>query len=171
MVVPNLPATILPPFARWPLPLFIVPACIFNPISPPALSFSRWRGRICLLLHAGRCRSSLRRRAFLISFLHRRYRLHCGVDEFAAFCTLAAAVLCFAGVHFLFCFSAGAIVFTVAWTNLPPFARWPLPFFASPACIFILFLRRRYRLHGGVDEFAAFCPLAAAVLCFAGVHF
>ena len=125
-------------FARWPLPFFASPACIFYSVSPPALSSSRWRGRICRLLHAGCCRSLLRRRAFLILFLRRRYRFDGGVDEFAAFCTLAAAVSRLAGVHFLFCFSADMVVSTVAWTNLPPFARWPLLFLASPACIFNL---------------------------------
>ena len=122
------------PCARWPLLLLASPACIFNLVSPPALLSSRWRGRICRLLPAGCCRSLLRRRAFLISFLRRRYRFHGGGDEFVSFCPLAAAVLRLAGVHFLFCFSAGAIVFTVAWTNLLLFARWLLPFFASPAC-------------------------------------
>ena len=145
MVVPNLPATILPPFARWPLPLFIVPACIFNPISPPALSFSRWRGRICRLLHAGCCRSLLRRRAFFILFLRRRYRLHCGVDEFAAFCTLAASVLRLAGVHF----------YSVSPSALSS-SRWRgricrlLPAGCCRSLLrrrafLILFLRRRYR--------------------------
>ena len=194
-------------FARWLLPFFASPACIFNSVSPPARSPRRWRGGICRLMPAGRCRSLLRQRAFLILFLRRHDRFESAGGEFAAFCTLATAVPRLAGVHFSFCFSAGAIVFTVAWTNLPPFARWPLPFFASPACIFnlvsppawssrrwrrricrflhagccrsllrrraffILFLRRHGRFDGGVDEFAAFCTLAAAGLCFAGVHF
>ena len=69
-------------------------------------------------------------------------------------CTLVAAVLNHTGVHFLFCFSAGSVTSTVPAVNLPPFARWPLPFFASPAYIFY-----------------SVSPLAAAVLCFAGVHF
>ncbi|MFQ9800596.1 MAG: hypothetical protein ACLR23_18615 [Clostridia bacterium] len=104
------------------------------------------------------------------------------MDKFVAFCTLAAAVLRLAGVHFLFCFSAGSGHLDGAGGELPPFARWPLPFFASPAYIFILFLRwllpffaspacifnlvfrRRYRFDGGGEEFVSFCTLAAAVL-------
>ena len=113
-----------------------LPACIFHPVSPPTWSFRRCRGGICLLLHAGRYRSSPCRRAFLILFLRRRDCFDDSGEEFASFCTLAAAVLRFAGVHFLFCFSAGMVVSTVAWRNLPPFARWSLPFFALPACIF-----------------------------------
>ena len=212
-------------FARWPLLFLASPACIFYSVSPPTWSFRRWRGQICRILHAGRCRSSPRRRAFFILFLRRLGHLDGAGGEFAAFCPLAAAVLRLAGVHFLFCFSAGccrsllrrraflisfsagAIVLTVAGRNLSPFARWPLPFFASPACIFnlvsppawssrrwrgricrflhagccrsllrrraflISFLRRRYRFDGGGEEFVSFCTLAAAVLCFAGVHF
>ena len=100
MVVSTVTWRNLSPCARWPLLLLASPACIFNLVSPPALSSSRWRGRICCFLPAGRFRSSPRRRAFFILFLRRRYRLHGGVDEFAAFCTLAAAVLRLAGVHF-----------------------------------------------------------------------
>ena len=85
---------------------------------------------------AGRCRCSPRRRAFLIPFLRRHDRFDCDGREFAAFCPLAPTVLHRAGVHFLFCFSAGAIVSTVTAGNLPPFARWPLLFFIVPACIF-----------------------------------
>ena len=126
----------MPPFARWPLPFFALPACIFHSISPPAWLFRRCRRGICLLLHAGRCRSSPRRRAFFILFLRRTGRLDAAGGDFASFCTLAATVLRLAGVHFLFYFSAGMVVSTVARRNLSPFARWPLPFFASPAGIF-----------------------------------
>ena len=53
-------------------------------------------------------------------------------------CPLVAAVFRLAGVHFSFCISAGMVVSAVPAGNLPPCARWPLPFFASPACIFHL---------------------------------
>ena len=51
-------------------------------------------------------------------------------------CPLVAAVFRLAGVHFSFCISAGMVVSAVPAGNLPPCARWSLPFFASPACIF-----------------------------------
>ena len=136
MVVSTVAARNLSPFARWPLPFFASPACIFYSISPPAWLFRRWRRGICLLLPAGRCRSSLCRRAFFILFLRRHGRFDDGGEEFASFCPLAAVVARLAGVHFSFYFSAGMIVLTMAVRNLPPFARWPLAFFASPACIF-----------------------------------
>ena len=120
---------------------------------------------------AVRCCCTLRRRAFLILFLRRRDRFEGGVEEFAAVYPLAAAVLRLAGVHFSSCFSDGMVVSNLSVENLPPYARWPQSFFAMPACILILFHRRRDRFDGGVEEFAAVCPLAAAVLRFAGVHF
>ena len=67
---------------------------------------------------AGPCCSSPRRRAFLILFLRRRDRFEGGVEEFAAVCPLAAAVLRLAGVHISFCISAGLIVSPVAAGNL-----------------------------------------------------
>ena len=90
---------------------------------------------------------------------------------------------------------------------MPPCARWPLLFFASPACIshrefppacssrrlgrriclrvpagrcrssprrrafFIANPRRRNRLAVGDGEYVSVCPLVAAVLHLAGVHF
>ena len=108
----------------------------FNVVSPPAQSFWRWRGGICRRMPAGRCRSSLRRRAFLILFLRRHGRFESDGEEFVAVCPLVAAVLRLAGVHFERRFTAGGIVLKVAARNLSPCARWPLPFLASPACIF-----------------------------------
>ena len=72
----------------------------FNVVSPPAQSFWRWRGGICRRMPAGRCRSSPRRRAFLILFHRRHGRFDSDGEEFVAVCPLAAAVLRFAGVHF-----------------------------------------------------------------------
>ena len=126
----------MPPFYTLVSAFLPLPACIFHPVSPPAWLFRRWRGGICLRVHAGRCRSSPRRRAFFILFLRRTGRLDAAGGDFASFCTLAATVLRLAGVHFLFYFSGGMVVSTVARRNLSPFARWPLPFFASPAGIF-----------------------------------
>ena len=96
---------------------------------------ARRRG-VCLLLHAGLCLSSPRRRAFFILFLRWLVRFDDARWEFASFCTLAPVVLRLAGVHFSSHFSAGSGVSTLPAGNLPPFARWPLSFFASPACIF-----------------------------------
>ena len=136
MGVSTLPAGNLPPCARWPLPFFISPACIFHSVSPPACSFRRRPLGICLLLHASPCRSSPRRRAFFFPFLRRLGRFDPARWEFASFCTLAPVVLRLAGVHFSFCFPAGLFDSTLPAGNLPPFARWPLPFFILPACIF-----------------------------------
>ncbi|MBC8544520.1 hypothetical protein [Bianquea renquensis] len=85
---------------------------------------------------AGRSHSPSSRRAFFILYLRRHGRFDGDGEEFATLCPLAAVVLRHAGVHFLFCFLAGAIVLTMAARNLPPYARWPLSFFAMPACIF-----------------------------------
>ena len=68
---------------------------------------------------AGRSRSSPRRRAFFILFLLRLGRLDRDGRDFASMCPLAAAVLRLAGVHFECRFTAGMIVSTVAWRNLP----------------------------------------------------
>ena len=136
MVVSTVAWRNLSPCARWPLPFFASPACIFYSVSPPDRAPRRCRRGFCLLLHAGRYRSSLCRRAFLILFLRRHGRFDGGAEEFISFCTLAAAVLRLAGGHFLFYFSAGMVVSTVPARNLSPFARWPLPLLASPACIF-----------------------------------
>ena len=51
-------------------------------------------------------------------------------------CPLVAAALHLAGVHFSSRFPAGMVVSPLPAGNLPPCARWPLPFFISPACIF-----------------------------------
>ena len=71
-----------------------------------------------------------------MSFHRRHGRFEGGVEEFAAVCPLAAAVLRLAGVHFECRFTAGAIILKVEWRNLSPCARWPLPLLTSPACIF-----------------------------------
>ena len=76
---------------------------------------------------AGRYRSLPSRRAFFISFPRRHGRFAAAGGEFASVCPLAAAVLYLAGVHF---FTAGMIILTLAAGNLPPYARWSLPFFA-----------------------------------------
>ena len=124
------------PCARWSLAFFTLPACIFDPVSLPARSFRRWRRRICLRVPASRCRSSPRRRAFIILYLRRQDRFAAGDVELAFVCPLAAVVLRRAGVHFSFCISAGKIVSTVAAENMFPCARWSLAFFTLPACIF-----------------------------------
>ena len=88
-------------------------------------------------MHAGLCLSSSRWRAFFILFLR---QLGCFDDaggDFASVCTLASAFLHLAGVHFLSRFSSGVAVSTMPAGILPPFARWPLLFPASPACIFL----------------------------------
>ena len=137
LAVSTVTAGILPLCARWPSPFFASPACIFHSVSPPAWAFRRWWRGFCLLLHAGLCLSSSRRRAFFILFLR---QLGCFDDaggDFASVCTLASAFLHLTGVHFLFCFSAGLDVSTMPAGNLPLCARWPPPFLASPACIFL----------------------------------
>ena|GEM_PF-3824111 len=130
------PAWILPLCARWPLPFLASPACIFLPISPPAWASRICRRGFCLRLHAGLCCSPPHRRAFFILFLRQLGRFDCDGRDFASVCTLASAFLHLAGVHFLFCFSASLAVSTVTAGILPLCARWPLPFFISPACIF-----------------------------------
>ena len=85
---------------------------------------------------AGRCRSSPRRRAFFVLYLRRQDRFAGGGGEYVFVCPLAGGVLHLAGVHFSFCFSAGKIVSTVTAENMSSCARWPVAFFASPACIF-----------------------------------
>ena len=138
MIVLTMAARNLPPFARWPLAFFIIPAYIFNPVSPPTWSFRRCRRGICLLLPAGRYRSSPHRRAFLILFLRRIGRLDSAGGDFASFLHAGLCLSSFAGVHFSSRFSAGMVVSTVVAWNLSPCARWPLPLLASPACIFNL---------------------------------
>ena len=130
------PAWILPLCARWPLPFLASPACIFLPISPLAWASRICRRGFCLCLHAGPCCSPPRRRAFFFPFLLRLEHLDDAGGQFASVCTLASAFLRLTGVHFSFCFSASLGVSTLVAGILPPFARWPLPFLASPACIF-----------------------------------
>ena len=122
--------------ARWPVSFFATPACIYRSVSPPARSSRRWRRGISLRVPAGRCRSSPRRRAFIILFLRRQDRFDCDGVEYVSVCPLAAVVLRHAGVHFSFCFSAGKIVSKLAAWNMFPYARWPLSFLATPACIY-----------------------------------
>ena len=197
----------LPPFARWPLAFFASPACIFHSVSPPAWLFQRWRrgiclllpaGRcrssprrraffysvsppawlfrrwrrgICLLLHAGRCRCSPRRRAFFILFLRRRDRFDDGGEEFASFCPLAAAVLRFAGVHFLSRFSAGPGVSTLPAGILPPFYTLVSAFLRFAGVHFSSrFSAGMIVLTMAARNLSPFCPLAAVVLHLAGVQ-
>ena len=88
------------------------------------------------LVHAGLCRPSPHRRAFFISFLRQHDHLDADGGDFASLCTLTSALLRLTGVHFLSRFSVGMIISTLTAGILPPCVRWPLPFFASPACIF-----------------------------------
>ena len=118
------PAWILPLCARWPLPFFISPACIFLPISPLAWASRICRRGFCLRLHAGPCLSSPRRRAFFIMFLRQLGRLESAGRDFASVCTLAPAVYRLTGVHFSSRFSASLAVSTVIAGILPPCARW-----------------------------------------------
>ena len=136
MIVLALAAVNLPPCARWSLPLFAMPACIFHPISPPASLSRRWRRRIWHRVPAGHCRCSPHRRAFFVLYPRRHGRLRAGGGEFGTVCPLVAAVAHLAGVHFSFCIPAGMVVSPLAAENLAPCARWSLPLFASPACIF-----------------------------------
>ena len=106
-----------------------------------------------------------------MSFHRRHGRFDGDGEEFATVCPLAAGVARLAGVHFECRFTAVVIVLAVAWRNLSPYARWPQSFFALPACIFFSFHRRRNRFDGDGEEFVAVCPLVAAVLRLAGVHF
>ena len=143
----------------------------FHPISPPIRSFRRWRRRICLHLPAGRCRSTPSRRAFFIPFLRRLGHFDADGVEYATFCPLVPAVLHLAGVHF--------------HPISPPvrsFRRWRrriclhLPAgrcrsTPSRRAFFIPFLRRLGHFDADGVEYATFCPLAAAVLRQAGVHF
>ena len=132
-IVSKLAAWNMSPYARWPVSFLALPACIFRFVSPPARSPRRWRRGISLRVPAGRCRSSPRRRAFIILFLRRQDRFETGGREYASVCPLAAVVLHLAGVHFSMCLSAGKIVSTMPVGNLPPCACWPLSFFATPA--------------------------------------
>ena len=66
---------------------------------------------------------------------------------------------------------AGVIVSPLGTENMPPCARWSLPLFISPACIFIANPRRHGRFAAGGVEYVSVCPLVAAVVHLAGVHF
>ena len=105
------------PCARWRLSFLATPACIYHSVSPPARSSRRWRRGISLRVPAGRCRSSPRRRAFIILFLRRQDRFEIGGVEYVSVCPLAGVVLSLAGVHFSFCFSAGKIASPLAAWN------------------------------------------------------
>ena len=76
------------------------------------------------------------RRAYFILYLRRPDRFDGGGVEIDSVCPLADVVVRLAGVHFLFCISAGMVVSPVAAWNLSSCARWPMLLFASPACIF-----------------------------------
>ena len=106
-----------------------------------------------------------------MSFHRRHGRFEGGVEEFAAVCPLAAAVLRLAGVHFECRFTAGAIILKVAWGICLRVPAVRCCCTLRRRAFLILFLRRRDRFEGGVEEFAAVCPLAPAVLRLAGVHF
>ena len=135
-VVSKLAAWNMSSCACWPVSFFATPACIYRSVSLPARSSRRWRRGISLRMPAGRCRSSPRRRAFIILYLRRQDRLAGGGGEYVSVCPLAAVVLHLAGVHFSMCLSAGKIVSTVTAWNMSHYARWPVSFLALPACIF-----------------------------------
>ena len=135
--VSTLPAGNFPPCARWPLPFFASPACIFYPVSPPPWTSRRCRRAICLRLHAGLCLSSPRRRAFFFRFPASLDVSTVMAGIFPPCARWYPAFLHLAGVHFLSCFSPGLDVSTMPAGNLLPCARWPLPVLASPACIFL----------------------------------
>ena len=104
-----------------------------------------------------------RRRAFFILFLRRLGRFDGGGGDFASVCTLASTLPRLTGVHFSFCFSAGLGVSTMAACILPPLARWPLHFLASPACIFHsvsppAWAFRRWRRTICLLVYAGLCP-------------
>ena len=61
------------------------------------------------------------------------------------------------------------VVSTVAARNLSPFARWRCRSSPCRRAFFILFPRRHGRFDCAGGELAPVCPLAAAVLCHAGV--
>ena len=134
--VSTLPAGNFPPCARWPLPFFASPACIFYPVSPPPWTSRRCRRAICLRLHAGLCLSSPRRRAFFFRFPASLDVSTVMAGIFPPCARWYPAFLHLAGVHFLPRFSAALDVSILVAGILPPCARWPLPFFISPACIF-----------------------------------
>ena len=94
------------------------PACIFLPDSPPARSSRRWRQGISLRVPAGRCRSSSRRRAFIVLYLRRQDRFEIGGVEYVFVCPLVTGVLHLAGVHFSSRFSAGSVVSKLAAWNM-----------------------------------------------------
>ena len=124
-IVSTVMAWNMSPCARWPVSFFTSPACIYHSVSPPARSFRRWRRRICLRVPAGHWRSSPRQRAFFVLYLRRQDRFDCDGVELVSVCPLAAVVLRHAGVHLLFCFSAGKIVSTcdgVEYVSLCPLA-------------------------------------------------
>ena len=108
----------------------------FIPFPRRSWSFRRLRRRICHRVPAGPCCSSPHRRAFLIANSRRRARLAAWGVEYVSVCPLVAAVLRLAGVHFLSRIPAGVIVSPLETENMSPCARWSLPFFILPACIF-----------------------------------
>ena len=135
MVVSTVTGRNLPPYARWPLSFFIIPACIFHLVSPPAWPFRLCRHGISPRVPAGRSRSLPRRRAYFILLPRRHGRLDGDGGEFASI-------------------SAGC-------SRSSPCRR----------AYFIPFPRRHGRFDCAGMELAPVCPLVAAVLCPAGVHF
>ena len=158
------------PCARWSLPFFASPACIFHRESPPACSFSRLGLRICHRVPAGRCRCSPHRRAFFIANPRRRDHLAAWGLEYATVCPLVAAVLHLTGVHFHSesppsCSSrrlGRRICHRVPAGRCRCSPHRRAYFIANP--------RRRDHLADGGVEYATVCPLALAVLRLTGVH-
>ena len=181
MFVSAVPAWNLSPCARWPLLFFAPPACIFHLVSPPAWSFRLSRHGICLHMPAGCSRSLSSRRAFFILILRRHGRLDGGGEEFVSFCPLALPFFAMPACIF-YSVSPPACIFHPITPPARPFRlcrrgiclRVPagrshsLP---RRRAFFISFPRRHGRLDGGGMEFASVCPLVAAVLRHAGVHF
>ena len=171
MIVLALAAVNLPPCARWSLPLFAMPACIFHPISPPASLSRRWRRRIWHRVPAGHCRCSPHRRAFFIPYPRRHDRFGAGGGEFGTVCPPAAAVARLTGVHFSFSIPAGMIVLALPagiWHRVPAGRCRCSP---CRRAFFVLYPRRYGRLAAGSEEFTTVCPPAVAVVRHAGVHF
>ena len=117
MVVSTVTGRNLPPYARWPLSFFAMPACIFYSVSSPAWPFRLCRRGISLRVPAGRSHSPSSRRAFFILLPRQLGRFGCAGGEFASVCPLAGVVLSHAGVHLSFCISAGKIVSPLAAWN------------------------------------------------------
>ena len=158
------------PCARWSLPLFISPACIFYSVSPASWSFRLCRRGICLRVPAGPCCCSPHRRAYFIPFPRRSWSFRLCRRRI---CLRVPAGRCrfhLAGVHF--------------HSESPPscssrrLGRRICHRVPAGRCrcsphrraFFIANPRRRDHLADGGVEYATVCPLALAVLRLTGVH-